>query len=65
MKQLSLRFCNLHELEASLLCNALIDDPNTELAELILTGNKLGNEGVKHIATGLKVSNRIVNIIFF
>lgn len=61
MKTLSLTYCEIDEKGARSLLEVLIFS-KSQLNELILTGNKLKNEGVKIVLNGVSIAKELKKI---
>ena len=61
MKTLSLTYCEIDETGSRCLLEILIFS-KSQLNELILTGNKLRNEGVKQVLNGVSIAKELKKI---
>ena len=61
MKTLSLTYCEIDKDGARSLLEILIFS-KSQLQELILTGNKLGNDGVKQVLNGVSIAKELKKI---
>ena len=61
MKTISLTYCEIDETGARCLLEILIFS-KSQLNELILTGNKLRNEGVKQVLNGVSIAKELKKI---
>ncbi|CAF3894964.1 unnamed protein product [Rotaria sordida] len=62
--QLSLRYCNITDVGAERLANALGNmlKPNRKLLTLNLSGNRIGDDGAKSFATALRYNRTLITL---